>query len=101
MKLKNMDVHVKWGGVHLLAGDDYETEYFEEGVHYESTGKYSKKKGFRARFIGNKMDYDCYFCDIYMGDHIMNPWPDKNHNCPTEYNDENGDMNDNMNNNMS
>jgi len=83
------------------AGDDYETEYFEEGVHYESTGKYSKKKGFRARFIGNKMDYDCFFCDIYMGDHIMNPWPDKNHNCPTDYSDGNGDMNDNMNNNMS
>ena len=39
MKLKNMDVHVKWGGVHMLAGDDYEVEYFEEGVHYVPQGK--------------------------------------------------------------
>ena len=39
MKLKNMDVHVKWGGVHMLAGDDYEVEYFEEGVQYIPQGK--------------------------------------------------------------
>ena len=39
MKLKNMDVRVKWGGVHLESGDDYKTEYFEEGVHYTTNGK--------------------------------------------------------------
>ena len=38
MDLKKMDVHVKWGGVHLRPGDDYETEYFTEGVQYTSSG---------------------------------------------------------------
>ncbi|XP_063685654.1 uncharacterized protein LOC134819575 [Bolinopsis microptera] len=94
MKLKNMDVHVKWGGVHLGRDGYYETKYFEEGVQYNSMGKFSQKKGFKARFIGNKMDYDCFFCDIYMGEHIMNPWPDKNHNCPAEYSEDGGMMDD-------
>jgi len=99
MKMKGMDVHVKWGGVHLMGEDDYETEYFEEGVHYETMGKFSRKKGFRAKFIGNMMDYDCFFCDIYMGEHIMNPWPDRNHNCPEEYhNKDDDDMKDDMDN---
>ena len=44
-------------------------------------------------------DYDCFFCDVYMGEHIMNPWPDKNHNCPTEYSDD--EMYNNMNNMLS
>ena len=48
MDLKKMDVHVKWGGVHLRPGDDYETEYFTEGVQYRSTGKI----GTRSTFIG-------------------------------------------------
>ena len=66
-------------------------------------GKFSKKKGFRAKFIGNEDDYDCYFCDVYMGDHIMNPWPDKNHNCPHDDSDDmfNNTDKDNMNNNMN
>ena len=39
MDLKKMDVHVKWGGIHLTAGsDDYEFEYFTEGVHYMTKG---------------------------------------------------------------
>ncbi|XP_063685653.1 uncharacterized protein LOC134819574 [Bolinopsis microptera] len=88
MKLKNMDVRVEWGGVHLESGDDYKTEYFKEGVHYTTNGKFSLKKGFKARFTGDKKEYDCFFCDIYMNDQIMNPWPDKNHNCPTEYSED-------------
>ena len=40
MNLKNMDVHVKWGGVHLGNDGDYETKYFEEGVQYTAMGKF-------------------------------------------------------------
>lgn len=80
MKLKKMDVRAKWGGI-KKKGDGYETEYFKEGLQYTPMGKFSKKKGFTAKLIGNKTDYDCFFCNVYMGDNIMNPYPDRNHNC--------------------
>ncbi|KAL5267843.1 hypothetical protein ACHWQZ_G004779 [Mnemiopsis leidyi] len=98
MNLKNMDVHVKWGGVRPVGGDDYEAVYLTE-EEFTTTGNFRKKRGFRAKFTGNMDDYDCFFCDVYMGEHIMNPWPDKNHNCPTEYSDD--EMYNNMNNMLS
>ena len=70
MNLKKMDVHVKWGGVHLRAGDDYETEYFTEGVHYEATGKSLtcyRKYIFAVRvasFLHRRVEFKYLFCRI-------------------------------------
>ena len=39
MNLKNMDVHVKWGGVRPVGGDDYEAVYLTE-EEFTTTGKF-------------------------------------------------------------
>jgi len=85
MKMKGMDVEVKWGGINMNE-NDYEAKYFEEGTDYQVIGGFSKKKGFRAKFIGDKSDYDCYFCDVFMDGNVMNVNSEKNHNCGESFN---------------
>jgi len=87
MKTKHMGLHASWGGlVHNKETGEYEYTEFKEGVHYEDR-RFSKKKGFRAIFIGNIDDYDCFYCNIHLGDHWLNPndpdnsEPTTNHNC--------------------
>ena len=81
MKTKKMGLSVKWGG--LIKNQDtneYEYTEFEEGIHYEGR-RFSRKKGFRATFIGNKDDYDCFYCNIHLGEAWLNPGSENNHNC--------------------
>merc|ERR1712176_2365 len=87
MKTKHMGLTATWGGlVHNKDTDEYEYTEFKEGVHYEER-RFSKKKGFRAIFIGNIDDYDCFYCNIHLGDHWLNysdpdnSEPTTNHNC--------------------
>lgn len=80
--LKDMNVQVKWGGVKGKKEGGYDVTFFQEGVHYQPIGGFSKKRGFGAKIVGDKSDYDCYFCTANMDGHLMNIKPDKNHNCP-------------------
>ena len=84
MKTKKMGLRATWGGlVHNKETDEWDYTEFEVDTHYEERG-FSKKKGFRAIYIGNVADYDCFYCNIYLGDYWLNPVSDMNHNCGME-----------------
>lgn len=85
MKMKGMDIQVKWGGINMKE-DNYNAEYLEEGTDYQVIGGFSKKKGFRAKFIGDESDYDCFFCGVFMDGNVMNVNSDTNHNCGADFN---------------
>ena len=83
MKTKKMGLHVKWGGLKKNAKGEYDYTEFTEGTHYESK-KYRKKKGFRVNYLGDINSYDCFYCNVHLGKHWMNPMdgkPRHNHNC--------------------
>ena len=81
MKTKKMGLTVGWGGMNKNSEGEYVWTQFEEGTHYESR-RFSRKKGFRATFTGNMDDYDCFACNIYLGDIWLNPESIQgNHNC--------------------
>ncbi|XP_063680793.1 uncharacterized protein LOC134816032 [Bolinopsis microptera] len=81
MKTKKMGLTVGWGGLKQNEGGEYVWTPFEEGTHYESR-RFSRKKGFRATFTGNMDDYDCFACNVYLGDIWLNPAAiQANHNC--------------------
>lgn len=84
MKVKKMGLRATWGGLkHNPETDEYDYTEFVEGTHFTDRG-FSKKKGFRANYIGNVDDYDCFYCNIFLGDHWMNPTSANNHNCGGE-----------------
>jgi len=81
MKTKNMGLNASWGG--LIKNEEtgkYDYTEFKEGVHYEDR-PFSRKKGFRAIFIANIDDYDCFYCNIHLGMNWLNPNSVDNHNC--------------------
>ena len=81
LKIKKMGMHVSWGGLNYNSETDkYEYTKFVEGTHYEDRG-FSGKKGFRATFIANIDDYDCFSCNLHLGEHWLNPESENNHNC--------------------
>ena len=82
LNVKKMGMHASWGGLIINSETGkYEATEFEEGTHYEIRG-YSKKKGFRATFIGNTDDYACFYCNLHLGEHYLTPEGlDTNHNC--------------------
>merc|ERR1719326_2314580 len=89
MKTKKMGLHVSWGGLkENKETGNYDYTEFVEGTHYHSK-KYRKRKGFRAEYIGDINQYDCFYCNVHLGEHWLNPSdPDseeaqraENHNC--------------------
>lgn len=81
LNVKKMGMHASWGGLNINEETgEYEYTAFEEGTHIESRG-YRKKQGFRAMFIGNADDYDCFYCNLHLGEHFLDSHSENNHNC--------------------
>lgn len=56
MKMKKMDIHVKWGGVNLdKESGEHKIVYFKEGEDYQTIGKFQSQ-----HWHGNRHDSTLY-----------------------------------------